>query len=49
LAISNSYRHPNSISGGEAQAIAFGVEQNAVSFRVLHFSSTPGDHETKLM
>jgi hypothetical protein len=38
------------LSGDEAQAsIAFGVEQNAASFRMLHFSSTPGDHETKLM
>jgi hypothetical protein len=38
------------LSGGEAQA---SVEQNAASFRMLHFSSTPdaigGDHETKLM
>ena len=46
LAISN----PTTIltpSGGEAQVIAFGVEQNAASFRMLHFSSTPGDHESK--
>jgi hypothetical protein len=48
LAISN----PTTIltlSGGEAQVIAFGVDQNAASFRMLHFSSTPGDHESKLM
>jgi hypothetical protein len=37
------------LSGGEAQVIAFGDEQKAASYRMLHFSSTPGDHETELM
>ena len=57
LAISNPYaRHPNSIrrrSAGNRLSLAFGVEQNAASFRTRHFSSTPdtigGDHETELM